>query len=63
LKDKHKKRAVLIKRSSFFCVSYLLIYRVVKSSIEENSHQASSNKYSLDKDDAENIKNKLFYLL
>lgn len=39
------------------------MYRVVKSSIEENSHQASSNKYSLDKDDAENNKNKLFYLL
>lgn len=67
LKDKHKKRTVLIKRSSFFAcliyVSYLPIYRVVKSSIEENGHQASSNKYSLDKDDAENNKNKLFYLL
>lgn len=44
-------------------MSYLPIYRVVKSSIEENSYQASINKYSLDKDDAENNKNKLFYLL
>ena len=36
-------------------MSYLPIYRVVKSSIEENGHQASSNKYSLDKDDAEKL--------